>query len=264
MLRSICCFLFLGIALSVIGVQAKDLPRPPSEARIAMGLSKPPYIDQEFESGLECDIIRESLKAVGILFKPNFVSLNRGEILFKTNQVDGVINKHTGLLQGFPSDPYIEYHNTAASLSSRNISIQKTSDLQGYSVSAFQTAKSLLGPDFKAMAEKNPRYFEVADQQAQVEQLLRKRADVIIGDVLIFKYYQRKLKNTYHLDDEMVLHDLFPASSYVIMFQTEELRDAFNKGLAIIRKNKTYAGLISKYTQTPNSPMKPKSLKKKN
>lgn len=220
------------------------------EAQIAMALSKPPYIFEEDASGLECDIIREAFKAVGTDFKPIFVPMNRAENSFKTGKVDGVINKLEHSLEGFPSDSYIDYYNVAASLKSKNLKIQSLDDLADLSIGAFQTAKNVLGDKFRTIATKNQKYTEVAEQKLQVEQLLRKRVDVIIGDILVIKYYQRKLKEDLGLNEEIAIHDLFTTTSYRIMFKTAEMRDAFNNGLKIIRKNKVYSDIISRYTST--------------
>lgn len=220
------------------------------EARIAMALSKPPYIFEEDASGLESDIIRESFKAVGVSFKPSFIPMNRAEVLYKSGQVDGVINKLEHSLDGFPSDSYIDYYNVAASLKSRNLKIQTLDDLANLRIGAFQTAKNVLGEKFHSVATKNPKYTEIAEQLTQVEQLLRKRVDVIIGDILVIKYYQRKLKEDLNLNEEIAIHDLFNTTSYRIMFKTAEMRDLFNKGLKIIRKNKAYSDIITRYVSS--------------
>lgn len=220
------------------------------EAQIAMALSKPPYIFEDDASGLECDIIREAFKAVGTDFKPIFVPMNRAENSFKSGKVDGVINKLEHSLDGYPSDSYIDYYNVAASLKSKNLKIQSLDDLANLSIGAFQTAKNVLGDKFKTIATKNQKYTEVAEQKLQVEQLLRKRVDVIIGDILVIKYYQRKLKEDLQLNEEIAIHDLFTTTSYRIMFKTAEMRDAFNNGLKIIRKNKVYSNIISRYTSS--------------
>ncbi len=219
------------------------------EVNIAFGLSKPPYVIQETQSGLEYDIINEALKAAGHTMKPLFAPQNRGEIILRSKEVDGAATKRKNSMPGFyDSDVYIDYYNFAASLKTKPLHIQKIADLSKYSVLAFQTAKTLLGPEFKAMAEKNPHYSEVADQQLQIAQLLRKRVDVIVGDILIFKYFQRKIKEDEGLNEEIALYDIFPTNSYVVMFHDPELRDSFNKGLAKIRANKTYTKLIDKYS----------------
>ncbi|OYZ20302.1 MAG: hypothetical protein B7Y39_11040 [Bdellovibrio sp. 28-41-41] len=218
------------------------------EAHVAMALSKPPYIFEEDASGLECDIIRESFKAVRIDFKPSFVPMNRAEALFKSGQVNGVINKLENSLDGFPSDPYIDYYNVVASLKNRKLKIKTIDDLANLRVAGFQTAKSVLGDKFNSVMTKNTKYTEVAEQLTQVEQLLRKRVDAIVGDILIIKYYQRNLKEDAGLDAEIAIHDLFPSTAYRIMFKTAKMRDSFNKGLKIIHKKKIYSGIISRYT----------------
>lgn len=218
------------------------------EAHIAMAFSKPPYIFEEDASGFECDIVRESFKAVGIDFRPSFVALNRGEALFKLGRVHGVINKLEHSLDGFPSDSYIDYYNVAASLKNKKLKIETIGDLANLRVAAFQTAKSALGDKFSSVMTKNPKYTEVAEQLSQVEQLLRNRVDIIVGDILIIKYYQRKLKEDSNLEAEIAIHDLFPSTPYRIIFKTAQMRDSFNKGLKIIRKKKIYSNIISRYT----------------
>lgn len=218
------------------------------EVLIAMALSKPPYIFEEDASGLECDIIRESFRAAGVGFKPLFVPMNRAENFYKTGKVDAVINKLENSLDGFPSDSYIDYHNVAATLKSRNLKIQTLDDLTDLRIGAFQTAKNVLGETFKDIATKNYKYAEIAKQKLQVEQLLRKRVDVIIGDTLVFKYYQKTLKEESNLTEEIEIHKLFPKTSYRIIFKNSKIRDDFNKGLKIIKKNKLYSNIINHYT----------------
>jgi polar amino acid transport system substrate-binding protein len=242
-MKSGCSHSILALLLSLSATAfSKDV-------KIAFGLTKPPYVVEQTKSGLEFDIIAEALKAAGHQMKPVFAPQSRGELILKSKDVDGAATKRLGSLEGhYPSDAYIDYYNYAAGLKSKPLQIQKISDLGKYSVLAFQTAKTLLGTDFKAMAEANPNYAEVADQQLQIAQLLRKRVDVVVGDILIFKYFQRKLKEDEGLTDEIVLYDIFPTNSYVVMFNDEKLRDSFNKGLAKIRSNKTYTKLIDKYS----------------
>lgn len=221
-----------------------------SDVKIAFGLSKPPYVTQDTPGGLEYDIISEALKAAGHKMIPVFASLNRGELSLRLKEVDGAATKRKNSLEGYyQSDPYIDYYNFAASLKSRQLKIHSIEDLEKYSITAFQTAKILMGPEFKAMAKKNPRYSEVADQQVQMAQLLKKRVDVIVADILIMKYYQRKLKTDEGLSEEITLHDIFPTNSYVVMFNDPKIRDSFNKGLATIRANKTYSKLIDNYSK---------------
>lgn len=126
--------------------------------------------------------------------------------------------------------------------------IETIDDLADLSVAGFQTAKNVLGDKFKSVMTKNTKYTEVAEQLTQVEQLLRKRVDAIVGDILIIKYYQRNLKEDAGLNAEIAIHDLFPSTAYRIMFKTAEMRDSFNKGLKIIRKKKIYSGIIKRYT----------------
>lgn len=234
-------YFLLSALLLIQSVHAK-------EVTIGFGISKPPYIIEETKSGLEYEIIDQALKAAGHTLKPSFAPQTRGELYLKAKEIDGAATKRKDSFEGFfPSDVYIHYHNFTFGLKSKPLQIKKISDLSKYSVRGFQTAKNQLGVEFKTMAEANPKYFEVANQQFQVAQLFGNRVDVIIGDELIIEFFIEKIKTEQGISDEVIKYDIFPLSPYTVMFHDEKLRDSFNKGLAKIKSNKTYEKLLQKY-----------------
>jgi polar amino acid transport system substrate-binding protein len=216
-------------------------------AIVALGLPRPPYVDLSENSGLEYEIIGAALQKVGIELKPVFASLSRSEVLFRQGDVDGISSYKNAHLEGYASNPYIDYYNVAATLKKKHIALSKIEDLSHYSVAGFQTSKERLGPKYQRMADANPRYTEVATQESQIEQLLRGRVDVIVADVLIIKSYQRVLKEKFGLDSEIEIHDLFPVNSYVVFFRDKNSRDLFNQGLKMIRQNQTYLKIIGRH-----------------
>lgn len=214
---------------------------------IAMGLTRPPYIDEKTASGLEFEIIDSSFKSVGVKIKPIFASLKRGNLLYNEKYVDGVSTKIVHSLKGYYSEPYINFHNIAVTLKSRNLKITKIEDLNKLSISAFQTAQTVLGPEFKKVTSQNPKYTETQHQESQVAQLLAGRIDVVVMDFLIFKNYREQMKEK-GIDSEVTIHQIFPTTHYVMIFHEARNRDAFNKGLSQIRNDKTYSKIMEKYT----------------
>lgn len=245
---------YYGFILSALSILVLR-PVGAKEVTIGFGISKPPYVIAETKSGLEYEIIDAALKAAGHSLNPSFAPQTRGELYLKAKEIDGAATKRQDSFDGFfPSDVYIHYHNFAFSLKSKPLTIKKISDLGKYSVRAFQTAKTLLGNEFKAMADSNPKYFEVANQKFQVAQLFGNRVEVVIADDRVFEHFLGIVKAEQGFTDEIIKYDIFPMSPYVVMFHDKNLRDSFNKGLAKIKANKTYEEILAKY----NSPIRPK------
>jgi hypothetical protein len=94
-------------------------------------------------------------------------------------------------LKAYFSQPYLEYHNVAVALAQRKLVLNDIADLSRYSVSSFQRSRQLLGPQFEAMANANPRYREEGDQQVRNLLLYAGRVDVIVGDWRIIQYFNR-------------------------------------------------------------------------
>jgi polar amino acid transport system substrate-binding protein len=81
----------------------------------------------------------------------------------------------------------------AVALAQRKLVLNDIADLSRYSVSSFQRSRQLLGPQFEAMANANPRYREEGDQQIRNLLLYAGRVDVIVGDWRIIQYFNRQL-----------------------------------------------------------------------
>ncbi len=219
-----------------------------AELKAAVGLALPPYIIQETGKGLEADIVRQALELAGYKMKLDFVPFARITVSMANKSADLAltINEGSGLTGVFYSDSHITYQNVAVSLKSKGAKIAKPADLASYSVVAFQQAPDYLGTEFAAMAKANSRYSEVADQLAQVKLLFAGRADVIIMDVNIFKYFRSK---TTDIDTgaEVQVSEIFPPTAYKVAFASKEIRDKFNVALKKLRDNGSYAAIFKSY-----------------
>ncbi len=230
----------LLLIFSVTTSQARDLT-------LLAGLSLPPYIIKENNSGMEIDIITESLKAKGHSLTLKYVPFAR--LIVDYINYDGAItiNESSGI-EGNYSDTVITYQNYAISLKKNNIIINSIQDLHNKNIVAFQNAKKYLGPEFAATVKNNRRYREQSKQMLQVKVLYSGRVELIILDVNIFKYYSKKVTGM-DTSPEIVLHDLFPEVDYKVLFNDAAIRDDFNAGLKIIRDSGRYDEIINSYIQ---------------
>lgn len=243
-IRTVVLFCLMTLLTLVVGAESGSGIKTVS---VVFSLAKPPYVSVDLKSGLELEIVKAAFEQEGYQVTPSFTSMKRGEILFRSGSVDGIIDKRLDSALGFGSDIYIEYHNVAATLRSRNIEIKNLEDLQSRSVTGFQTARELLGPKFRKAIANNRRYSEVASQVVQVEQLIRGRVEVIVGDELIFRHFQKKLQAEQGLKGEIEFHPVFQVNCYMMVFHSAEVRDVFNRGLKKIRQNKSYDQIMARY-----------------
>lgn len=245
------------------------LASPAQEKKVVIGISFsiPPYVVKEENNGLELEILRQSFAVNGYKVLPSYLPLARTFMNFQDGSLDGVINVKDGMIKGYYSDVVITFRNKAVSLEENNLTINSIDDLSRKSIVAFQRASTILGKDFGKVVEYNSEYREVADQSLQVKQLFKNRAEVIILEEKIFKYFRRwlfnrsrSLKGSYILTEKelrkpVIYHDIFLPSEYKFAFISEKVRDDFNDGLRTIRNNGLYEQIINTYNQDLELPL---------
>ena len=124
---------------------------------------------------------------------------------------------------------------------------QRIADLQRYSISTFQRARHLLGPEFQAMAEANPHYREEAQQINRNRLLYSGRIDVAVGDPRILRYFNREVARQVDTTQPVTQYLLFPPSAYSVGFRLREQRERFDRGLAAIRASGEYLRIEQRY-----------------
>jgi polar amino acid transport system substrate-binding protein len=219
------------------------------ELKIIFTKYTPPYVFEN-DSGIIVDIVRTALSAKGYQIKPVYVPIGRGMKMFSDKLADGTtIIQETSGLQTYYSEDFMQYHNRAFALKSRNFDIRSVADLKGKSIMSFQTANKSLGEEFRQIVTRNSKYREIAQQQAQVQVLLLGRTDITIMDESIFEYYRQKLIVGGKVDkhQEYVSFEIFPPTPFKAAFNDPQIRDAFNKEIALMRKDGRYAAIYRKY-----------------
>lgn len=220
-----------------------------AEIKVAVGLSLPPYVIQEKNAGIELDIVSQALAESGTTIKPVYLPFSRVPVAFKQGEVDAAIttNESSGIQAAY-SDSHIVYQNFAITLSKNNLHIGKIDDLANHSVVAFQSATQYLGPRFKAMADANKAYSEQAQQVKQNLMLYSGRADIVVADRNIFRYFNAEAATQgVNVKQPVTYHEIFPPTPYKVAFRNAALRDAFNAALKKMRADGRYEAILKKY-----------------
>jgi len=247
LLLGICCWLGSLPALALTGSGGRAVV-----LQIGFGSNKPPYVFESERRGLEVDIIVAAARRAGMEVQPFFAPMERLQGMLQQGRLDGIATTNPySQLKAFFSQPYLEYHNVAVALTQRKLVLNDISDLSRYSVSAFQRARQLLGPQFEAMANANPRYREEGDQQVRNLLLYAGRVDVIVGDWHIISYFNQKLPAELLAHQAVTVYRLFSVTPYQMAFRYQWQRDNFDRGLEQLRKSGGYREIESRYENTP-------------
>ncbi len=234
------CVVFLAAVTMTAGAQ--------TTLKAAVGLSLPPYIIQGSDTGVDADTVRQALKSAGFDLKLVYVPFARVSVSMANKSVDCAfpINEGSGVKGVFYSDSYVSYQNVVVALKSRALKIASVADLKALRVVAFGDAANYLGADFAAMSKANKNYSEIADQESQVKMLFKERADVLVTDINIFKYFRQNIKDM-NVDAELVIYPLFAPTAYKVAFTNKDVCDKFNAGLKAIKASGKYDAIFKSY-----------------
>ena len=217
---------------------------------VITGLPKPPFILEDTNSGLQLDLIRAALLP-DYFVKFISVPLGRNITSYQRMNVDGIATLPIGYQHPnmYISKPYIDYQNVAISLAESDFTIESIDDLSGKSVAAFQNAKKFLGEDFSKKMAYLMDYREIADQMKQISMLYSRNTEVIVLDSRIFKYFIRENAGQTRYKKAINIHYIFDERSYVAGFNTKELCEQFDLGIAKIREQGIYQQILDKYLE---------------
>ncbi|UZE95016.1 substrate-binding periplasmic protein [Alkalimarinus alittae] len=219
-----------------------------NQVTIASPISIPPYVFSGSDTGIQLDIVRESLISAGLTLKVIYASNNRGLDLLKTHYADGMINAPEGIPGLYYSEPLIEFLNGVVALKSRNLKLEQVSDLQPLRVVGFQNASNYFGRNFNTMSQTNKHYTEVVNQFAQINMLFQKRCDAIVIDQRIFNFYLKHYQEDgAGFNQDTLFYNILPPSPRYIAFHEQSLRDLFNKGLQQLKSSGRLQEIITSY-----------------
>lgn len=215
---------------------------------VGFGTHKPPYVFEDQDSGLEYELVEAALEQAGLQMKPYYAPLERLHRMLQHQELDAMASTNqTSGVNAHYSDIYIEYQNIAVTLRHRNIRLDSIEDLNGYSISAFQRARFLLGPSFNSMSAANPRYREEARQITRNLLLYAGRVDVMIGDRRIIRAFNAEIADRVDINQPVTEHPLFAPTGYRVGFTDAAIRDRFDQGLGAIRDSGRYDEVTRRY-----------------
>lgn len=224
------CWLLVWFAGLQVSWSAEQL-------RVGFGLNKPPYIFEGLQRGIEYEIVAAAVSEAGWQIDPVYAPQERLHLLLARGEVDAITttNERSGV-RAFYSQPYIHYQNMVGALASRHLSIRQVSDLGSFSVSAYQRARYLLGPEFQQMADNNPRYHEEAQQLGRNRLLFSGRTDLVVAERNIFEYLSREVADQVDITQAVDWFDIFPPTPYQVGFISAEQRDRFDQALLRVQQ----------------------------
>lgn len=225
-----------------------SLPVSADPFRIGFGTNKPPYVFEAENKGLDYDVVQAALRSAGYDMQAYFAPMERLHLMLSRGEIDCIAttNEMSGVA-AYYSDTYIEYHNTAVALTSHQVQLNSLQDLRNYSVSAFQRARFLLGPEYAEAMADHPNYREEAQQVTRNRLLYSGRIDVIIGDPRVIRYFNRDVLDQVDITQPLSWYPLFPPTPYKVGFRFQIQRDQFNLGLAAIRRSGEYEEIERRY-----------------
>jgi polar amino acid transport system substrate-binding protein len=204
-----------------------------------------PYVNKGRNSGVQLELIKAALMNQGfdnikVLYMPNA----RVEKQLKAGAIDIALNYSKKIKNSiYPSQSILYYHNVIVSLKQKNFSINTIEDLKNKSVLAFQNAKDFLPDEFRLHSVLFSSYEEVANQKAQIVNLMKGRVDTIIIDRNIFYHYLKEYEQA-HASSAVNIHVIFPPSGRPAFFNNQALKDMFDIGQKNIIKNGQYQSIM--------------------
>ena len=217
---------------------------------VAVGLAKPPYVNQADDSGFELDLIRNVLKKMGETATFVYTQFGHSSKMLDVKEIDAVITTNSKVFTDTTqlSDIYITYQNIAISLKKNNIKINKIKELEHLSIASFQKADKVLGKAFADASNKSPLFLKIADQSQQPQLLLKGRIDVLIMDINIFKYFTHELNmNNNDITRLFTFHPIFPETHYRMAFKDKTYIPLFNETLVKYKQTDEYLVLRKHY-----------------
>ncbi|WP_444921475.1 substrate-binding periplasmic protein [Microbulbifer sp. CnH-101-G] len=221
------------------------------ELKVAISEDAPPYVMDHAKSGLEIEVISQSLSGYSIAF----AQMGWGEIQGAIDRgiADAEANVHEASKNLFYSKDYIAFINYAISKKKDNITINSVSDLAGHPIITWQGAHRDLGPEFQALfspgSPTSHNYIELQSSQEQVEKFWQEEGAIIVIDISIFSYLS---KQSGHSLEAVSLHNFkMPTTKFKMAFKKEEDRNTFDLGLSKLCSSGAYRELLRKYGVTP-------------
>jgi len=217
---------------------------------LAASSSIPPYIISAENRGIVLDTTTAAFLSQGYHVEYILAPNKRVEKLLLNAKVDGMLSSSGSLNNNlYSSDVSFSLKNVVVSLKHRELVIEKVQDLESLNIVSYQNSGKVIGGEYQRLISSNANYTEVTNQSAQIDMLFLDRADVIVLDEKIFKYYLNRYKLNHKKMPEYTIHAIFPQSPRYMIYRDKYIRDIFNQGLSTIRSSGKYQAIVDSYIE---------------
>ena len=223
-----------------------------ADVLMAFGNRIPPYCFPETDSGIELEVIGESLAYRGHKLIPRYYPFARLPLAYRQGHVEAImtdLGEDLTAVEGYYGDPAVWYDNVFITLKERSILIKKPEDLNELSVISFQCALKRY-PKWLDPVEAAGNYDAINDHKLQVLTLEKGRFDVVLSDRNIFRYYSAKIQKEEGIPLKPIQEHEFTSldlMDYRPVFRNKNIRDDFNAGLKHLKKTGRYQIIYNKY-----------------
>ena len=259
-----CAAALLGSSLATYQAQG----RRSETVRIATALL-PPRMNAN-GTGQEADIIRAALAKVGDHSRIEFFALpftRQWSAFQRDSRFDAVAMVPTKaaitefdvetpatpqvILNGFPSKPYIWYHNGIVFRSRdfpNGLGNKPIQALYGKRVVAFAGASAILS-DLEYNRRLFSLYVERSDQFEHSQMLQSGAVDAVVADRLIIDQYNIEIGGVRYseISENLEFDAVYCPTPYLIVFRRQELQQNFDKGLAMLKSSGELASINARY-----------------
>lgn len=219
-----------------------------STLSVAVGWHKPPYVIGEVDSGFELELVKHLFRDTP--YSIEFISVPFGRTPYMLNEqkadIGLTLNEFHDVDPAWLTKPYVVYQNAVMSLTANDYELTTLKDLKSYSVVAFQSAATVLGPEYASMVAGRDDYVELPDQHSQLILFLRGSVQLAVMDINIFHYLQRNLPGSF-ATISVDKHYLFPKNPYSAGIPDKQIRNLFNQQLSAAIEDGSYARLLNEF-----------------
>lgn len=230
---------------------------PDNNIIVAFAYAKPPFVfatppfcydDYDIytaKMGIELALVKESLASVGYNFTPVYYSYDELDKGLKNGSIEVAATVRNKLKDIYYSQEFVYFKNVIVTKKKKNIKIETFNDLADKSVVTWEGASQDLGSVFYNAIKNNDNYFEIGNQAEQGAFFFNDKADVIVIDKTIFQWWLSEFSDKFDTSEDYEYHNLFPDKTvFYVGFKSKELRNLFDEGLSIIKKNGLYNDIM--------------------
>lgn len=227
--------------------------------KVAFPESSPPWVSAGTRPGIAVELLREALQAEGLALHPVYYPIARRMALFRRNEVDALYDvsalaQKNANLPGTLGRPLHTFDNLAMALQKRHLKLERTADLVGLNILAWDGAQNDMPDSFdRVEAVSQGHYNETGDQRQQVKSLYAGRVDVILADRLVLDWYRKHLRGEAGVDvrQPVDIFAILPPREATVLWRDPVLRQRIDYRLREMKNDGRYNAVFRRYDAEP-------------